>query len=279
MRFRFMLRPGWLGLTAGVLIFAALSFALLAPWQFGRHADKRAQNQAIESSLHGAPVPVEDVLPGGSAPGPEEEWRRVVLTGTYLPEHEGVARLRTVHGEPAYEVLTPFRLSGGDVVLVNRGYVRPVEGTDVPDYAPAPGGEVSLTTRVRLDERDGRGRPGFEEDGHLQLYSVNATTLAASTGVDIRPGYFMLAAEQPGVLGALPLPRLNSGLNLAYGWQWLAFGAMALGGLVYYVWREAYPDRQRAGGRRSAREELTLALREDEAAPAAQLAQRYGRGR
>lgn len=40
-----------------------------------------------------------------------------------------LARLRSVEGDPAFEVLVPFAVDGGPTVLVDRGYVRPVEGS------------------------------------------------------------------------------------------------------------------------------------------------------
>ena len=51
-----------------------------------------------------------------------------------------LARLRVIGGAPAFEVLTAFAVNDGPVVLVNRGYVRPLEGTGVPDIPPPPSG-------------------------------------------------------------------------------------------------------------------------------------------
>lgn len=236
---RFLLRPGWLGLTAAVVLFAVACFTLLAPWQFRRNHERQARNDAVEVSLRTAPVPIER-LPA------DQEWRQATLTGTYLPQAEALARLRTVLGEPAYEVLTPFRLTSGTVVLVDRGFVRPRRGgpsgdgrgNQVPDYGAAPAGEVTVVGRQRHDEVDKHGRGAFDEGGHRQVYAIDSATVGRASGLAIRSGYVQLVADQPGGLGVMPLPQLDAGPHLAYALQWLAFGAMAIVGWVLLVRRE-----------------------------------------
>jgi len=243
-RLRFLLRPGWLALTALVLIFAAVCFTLLAPWQFRRHEERSGTNYAITSSANAAPADIDVLLPAGARPGAGTEWRTVEVTGRYLSEDEVVARLRTVLGQPAFEVLTPFELPDGSVVLVDRGYVRPVQGNQavaVPGFAAPPGGTVTLTARVRADERDPRDRGVERRDGRLQVYAVGSGVVEQAAGLDIRPGYLQLDADNPGVLAALPLPELDAGPFLSYALQWIAFGTMALLAWLYFTWREIKP--------------------------------------
>jgi cytochrome oxidase assembly protein ShyY1 len=235
-RLRLLLRPGWLALTALVLIFAGVCFTLLAPWQFSRHEERSATNDAITRSADAAPADI-TTLP----PGPGTEWRTVRVTGRYLAEDEVVARLRTVLGQPAFEVLTPFRLDNGTVVLVDRGYVRPVQGDRaviVPKFAAPPSGTVTLDARLRADERDPRNRQA-EEKG--QVYAVGSGVVERATGLDIRPGYLQLSDGSPGVLSALPLPELDAGPFLSYALQWIAFGTMAVLAWLYFTWREIKP--------------------------------------
>ncbi|MGH3861976.1 SURF1 family cytochrome oxidase biogenesis protein [Actinokineospora sp.] len=256
---RSLLRPGWLMLAFVVVVFATACFMLLAPWQFTRHEDRKTTNDAITSSFEAAPIPIQSA-------DPATQWRRVTLSGSYLPESEAVARLRTVQGAAAFEVLTPFRLATGEVVLVDRGFVRPVEGVRVPDYAAAPSGRVDLIARVRADERDPQARPAFVEEGRKHVYAVDSRKVGEAAGLPIRPGYAQLEEGSPGVLGALPLPQLDVGPYLSYALQWIAFGAMALLGLVYFTWREIKPGgmlRTDAPKRRSVAEILA----DDETSP------------
>ncbi|GAA3459611.1 SURF1 family protein [Saccharothrix longispora] len=274
MRFSFLLRPGWLALTLAVWVFAGACFTLLAPWQFSRDDERQAQNDAVTSSVRTDPVPLAGLLDRSNA---ELEWRRVTLTGRYLPEGQAVARLRTVQGEAAFEVLTPFELDDGVVVLVDRGYVRPVSGVRVPDLKPVPDGVVTVTAWTRVGESD--DRDAFDQDGHRQVYAINPDVVGRAAGLTIRPGYFQLTEGQPGVEEALPLPKLDAGPYFSYALQWIAFGVMALGGWLYFTVREVRPggalatggggagsaDRPRA--RRKSVAEM-LAEDEDEAAPA-----------
>lgn len=237
MRLRFLLRPGWLVVTLVVLAFATACFTLLAPWQFRRHHERSATNAAVQASFHAPTVPLGEL-------GAGSEWRLATATGRYLPDGEALARLRTVLGEPAFEVLTPFRLTDGSVVLVDRGFVRPNESVQVGAYPAVPGGEVVLTGRVRADETDPEHRAAFTDrtnGGRRQVYAVDSRIVARATGLTIRPGYLQLEAGSPGVLGPLPLPELDAGPFLSYALQWVAFGSMAILAWIYFTWREIKP--------------------------------------
>ncbi|NKQ57362.1 SURF1 family protein [Amycolatopsis sp. K13G38] len=244
MRWKFLLRPSWLALVAGVLVFAFACFWLLSPWQFSRNSERETQNSAIERSLTMAPQPLNSVLAPGTTPNPQNEWTRVSVSGTYLPDKEVVARLRTVQGQPAFEVLTPFRTTDGQYILVDRGYLLVGGHDSVPSYAAPPPGTVQLVARVRQDETDAKNRDAFADastGGKLQSYVVDSRTVARSSGLPIRAGYFQLDDKQPGGLNTLPLPQLDSGPFFSYALQWIAFGVMALAGLTYFTVREMKP--------------------------------------
>ncbi|HTI24360.1 MAG TPA: SURF1 family cytochrome oxidase biogenesis protein [Kutzneria sp.] len=242
MRFRFLFQPNWLLLTLVVFVFAAACYALLAPWQFSRNAEQQAQNSALTSSFTSKPVPLDQLVPAGAEPSGNAVWRLVTMTGTYQPAGEAMARLRTVQGEPAFEIVTPFKLTDGRTVLVDRGHESPQAGRSVPEYLAPPTGQVTITARAQHDEPADK-RPTFLDTGKRQLYSINAGTVAAATGVRLDPGYYQLDANQPGVVkgGAIPLPQLDDGPYFSYAIQWLIFGSMALFGWGYFSWREARP--------------------------------------
>ncbi len=234
-RLSFLLRPGWIVLALVVVAFAYVCFTLLAPWQLGKNAATAQRNALISSSFTSPPTPLADLVPPGQGPGKATEWRLVTVSGTYQPQGEVLARLRSVDGKAAYEVLTPLRTDAGAIVLVDRGYVRPVVGTDAPTVQAAPAGPVVLQARVRRDEIDGQGRPSLQVNGAPQVYAINAATVGAATGTALSPGYLQLVADQPGGLGVLPLPQMDGGPFLSYGLQWLAFGVMAPLGLAYFI--------------------------------------------
>lgn len=270
MRLKFLLKPGWLALTLVVFAFAVLCYTLLAPWQFSRDAERDARNAALKASFEAPPRPLSAVLPAGTKPDQSTKWRRVTVTGSYLPRGEVVARLRTVNGEPAFEIVTPFRTTNGTVVLIDRGYLKPDSKTHVPSYAAPPEGTVTLVGRIRADETDPEHRGTFvpeASNGTRHVYAIDSDIVAEATGLHVRTGYLQLVPGQPGVLSPLPLPRLEAGPFFSYALQWIAFGTMAILGWLYFTIRELKPGGALAtghsqGGKRKSVSEI---LAEDEA--------------
>lgn len=268
-RWRLLLRPSWLALTVAVFGFAIACYTLLAPWQFGRHTERQVRNAAVQDSYTEQAQPLPEALSPGQEPDADTQWRRVLIEGTYLPGAEVIARLRTVQGEPAFEVLTPVRTADGQTVLVDRGYVRPDDQASIPQYAPPPEGVVQLEARVRADEVDPQHRDAFANSstgGQLHVYAINSSTVGTATGLDIRPGYFQLIEDQPGALNALPLPRIDAGPFFSYALQWVAFGTMAILGWLYFTVRELKPGGALATERpqRERRKSVAEILAEDE---------------
>ncbi len=241
-RLRFLLRPGWLALLFAVIVFAGACFWFLSPWQFRVSAQWQAKKNAVISAEHHPAVPIGELLPNGAAPGKQLNWRKVRIHGHYLPGKEVVARLRSVHGNPADEVVTAFQPDSGPAMLIDRGYITPNNGA-IPPYPQAPGREVSLVARVHTSEPpDPDNRKPFVGDGHLQVYQINSAGISRSLGTSVRSGYFTLTKDQPGGLGVLPLPSLSAPRPyFSYALQWIAFGVMALLGLGYFTWRELKP--------------------------------------
>jgi cytochrome oxidase assembly protein ShyY1 len=231
-KLRFLLRPKWLVLAAVALAFAFLCFSVLAPWQLGKNTSTSARNDLITRSVGADPVPITDVLTGNGFAA-DDEWRRVIAQGRYVENSDALVRLRSIREQPAYEVITPFVIDDGPTVLVNRGYVLPVEGTRPPEFAAAPTGPVTLDARVR--QAEGTSREPIQEDGRLQVYNINPEQIGAAVGVDAIDGYLQLDDGQPGGLGLIELPQTDAGPYLSYGLQWLAFGIMAPLGLAYFV--------------------------------------------
>jgi len=282
-RLAFLLRPGWIALALVVVAFTYLAFSVLAPWQLGKNTATTRENHQIEASLSADPVPVSQFLPDQDSSAPEEQWRRVTATGRYLPQAQVLARLRVIAGAPAYEVLTPFAVRGGPTVLVNRGYIRPVEGTAVPEIPAPPTSEVSITARLRDSETaPGGDKQPLTADGHTQVYAIDTAQIAALTGTPLTGSYLQLTEGQPGGqpagLGVLELPRLDAGPFLSYGIQWIAFGILAPIGLGYFAYAEIRTRRREAAAKRGVAEPAGQAPAEPLSVEE-KLADRYGRRR
>ncbi len=237
-RLPFLLRPGWLALALVVVVFAYLCFTVLAPWQLDKNTSTSRENGQIERSLNTDPVALTTLLPQQDSSAPDAQWRRVTASGRYLTNVQVLARLRMVDGEPAFEVLVPFVVEGGPTVLVNRGYVRPGQGSQIPPIPPPPSETVTITARLRDSEGPVAGRDPFRESGVQQVYSIDTGQVATLTGVQLAGSYLQLVDGQPGGLGVIALPHLDAGPFLSYGIQWIAFGILAPIGLGYFVYSE-----------------------------------------
>jgi cytochrome oxidase assembly protein ShyY1 len=234
-RLTFLLRPGWVALAVVVIAFTYLCFSVLAPWQLGKNTRTSRENNQIQQSLTTAPVPLKTLLPQQDSSAPDAQWRRVTATGHYLPDKQLVARLRVADGEPAMEVLLPFMVDGGPGVLVDRGYVRPAQGSRLPSVSPPPRETVTITARLRDSERPVPDKESFISDGVRQVYSIDVSQIATLTGVPLAGSYLQLVDNQPGGLGVIGLPHLDAGPFLSYGIQWITFGVVAPILLGYFV--------------------------------------------
>lgn len=234
---RAILTPGWLGLIALALAFAGACWFVLAPWQYGRHVERSALNNQIESAMAAAPVPVTDLLVAGAEPPESSEYRLVTATGSFVPGEQVFVRLRQQNGSGAREVVVPFALTDGTRILVDRGYF--LNGDLDAGLLPAalPAGEVTVTGRVSADQPDPSNRAPQLEAGRREVYGIDSATLLGGTA-DVRLGFVQLVDGAPGVLDPIGVPDRDGGPFLSYALQWAVFGAVALLAAGFFAYRE-----------------------------------------
>ncbi|WP_310767691.1 SURF1 family cytochrome oxidase biogenesis protein [Mycobacterium sp. Z3061] len=273
-RLRFLLRPGWVALILVCVAFTYLCFTVLAPWQLGKNTRTSRENQQIADSLNTPPVALKTLLPQQDSSAPGAQWRQVTATGHYLPEVRVLARLRVVDGEQAFEVLMPFAVDDGPTVLVDRGFVRPEQGSHVPPIPAPPTQPVTITARLRDSEPVVQGKDPFTRDGYQQVYSVSTGQVAALIGVPLAGSYLQLVENQPGGLGVIGVPHLDAGPYLSYGIQWVLFGVLAPIALGYFVYSEVRARRRDKQGPQAPAEQKPPTMTVED-----KLADRYGRRR
>jgi len=230
-----MIKPGWLITVLFVGLFVYLCLTTLAPWQLNKYDDLKARNAQLVDGGVAGPVPLEEVV-GRDGTLEDSQWHLVAATGSYLPVEDVLLRMQSVDGELVYQALSAFRTDGGDTLLVNRGWVRVGENNTVPDFPPAPPGEVTIAARLRIP-MDAPADPIVLHDWNM-VRNIDPPAIADLLGTELSPYYLQLPGEQPGSLEPMPLPSLESGPYLSYGLQWMAFGIMAPVGLGYFVWSE-----------------------------------------
>jgi len=249
-RFAFLLSPGWIAAILAALAFAMTCFLLLAPWQFNRHSERSAQNAAINAALAAQPVPVADLMNTAGQPPQSALWRVVTATGTFDGERQVQVRLRQdSNGNPVSEVVLPFRLDSGQLLLVDRGFVRFADVRNGVPIADPPTGRVTISGRVQAEQIDPLNRQPLVVEDRIEAYAINegAVTSGATGGpipdTEFLQGYVQLTEGSPGVLTPIDLPQTDAGPFLSYALQWEAFGVIALIGIGIFVYREVAAPR------------------------------------
>lgn len=244
----------WGAYLALVVVFA-VACGLLSWWQWARRAEAVAGIERVEQNYDAPPADIRDVLPEFDSWTDDDEWQPVQMTGTYLADAQLLVRNRPHNGASGFEVLVPFRLDGGGIVVVDRGWLPVGSSIEAPDAVPAPpAGEVTIVARLKPGEPELPGRSAPEG----QLATIHLPSVAELTGADTYVGaYGLLASEDPAPADSRPAatakPEADEGPHLSYALQWIAFGILAFVGLVWAYRRErriaALPAEEQAAAR------------------------------
>ena len=240
--------PYWLR-AAFVVVGLSIACVFLGRWQWGRHEGKLAAAQQVDRAYEAPPASLAELLPVPARPLPkDEEWRPVRARGTYLGDETVVIRNRpNENGEFGYEVVVPFRVDGGPVLLVDRGWIPNGASGARPDAVPAPpSGEITVLARLRPTEPRGtRAAP----TGQAERIDVPRLT-AAVRGPAVTGAYAVLVQEQPAPGAApspIPRPDEDLGPHLAYAIQWWLGAVAVYVLLVVYALKEAQRRQWPAG--------------------------------
>ena len=241
---RAVLSKKWLGYL-GVVVAFALICAMLANWQWNRHEEKMAVVHQLEQRYDAAPVSVAEALPSLDSYDAADEWQPVEMTGRYLVDETLLVRNRPYNGQPGFAVLVPFRIDGGDVFVVDRGWVPTGNDQDAPDEVPAaPRGDVTVTARLKPGEPAIGSRTGVA--GTNQIATVQLSEVQKRVDAEIySASYGLLQSEDPAPAEApvkASAPEIDTGLNLSYFVQWIMFAVGAFA-FLFYVFRQERRNR------------------------------------
>ncbi len=171
------------------------------------------------------------------------QWREVSATGRYDESQQVLVRNRTYNGIPGYFVLTPLQVPGGDVVIVNRGFVPLETSGTKPKVPAAPSGVVAVNGRVRSTQKRGLFGPRDPVEGTLtEVARADLARLQQQMPYHLLPVYIELETSDPSEargITPVPLPELDDGPHLSYAIQWFLFSALAVVGWVLVVRKTA----------------------------------------
>jgi surfeit locus 1 family protein len=231
------------GLLIPVLLTAVGLAVLigLGVWQLERKAWKDGLAETLLARLGAAPTPLPSPGSWNRLNQADDEYRRVTFPAEFLHRYEALAftsgsTLRPDVSGPGYWVLTPARLPGGSIVMVDRGFVPETK----KDAATRAEGQVSgmgdMTGALRWPEQRGSFTPADEPAKNL-WFTRDPASIAAAKGIGpVAP--FYVALEDPAAPGGLPrVGKLRPNLpnnHLQYALTWFGL-ALTLAG-VFAAW-------------------------------------------
>lgn len=237
---RFLFTRRWLlfAVVVGALAYLA---TLLGQWQFHRLDERKESNERVARNIDRPPAPIDDVMGVDRAVDEDDEWRRVVVHGTWDDANTIVLKYQTRKGGAGVDVVTPLVTESGAAVLVDRGWMAtPNNGGERPETPATSPGRVTVIGWVRQDATGGSTRVT-----DLSTRSVSSRAAAEVLPYPLYGGFLDLHSESPRpaeTLEEIELPDDESeGPHFFYGLQWWFFGALAIFGFGYL----AYDERRR----------------------------------
>lgn len=236
--YRFLLSARWIGFAVFVILLAAVC-TRLGMWQFHRLEHRLDQNKIITAHLKADPVELSTALEPGDEVDDDSEFLQVTATGTYDVEHQVTVKFTTRDGAPGVDVVTPFVLSDGDAVLVDRGWQETDNTMSSPEVAAPPEGEVTITGWLR--KNNGAGGDAVRPiDG--QIRAISSEGMAKTVPQTLYNGYLNLRSENPAPTQKLevePTPERGQGPHFFYALQWWFFALLAIVGYFWFARSEA----------------------------------------
>ncbi|MEA2934194.1 MAG: hypothetical protein QOD74_840 [Variibacter sp.] len=220
----------------GLLTIVGLAILIgLGTWQLERRAWKHELIARLADRLAQTPRPLPPLQDWTKLTPAEDEFRRVTLRATFAPAQEAFvytsgSALRPDVSGAGYWILAPARLTGGDTVLVNRGFV-PEAKRDPESRTASPSTPVEITGVLRWPEERNLFTPADQPDKNL-WFTRDPLAIAGTKGWgNVAPFYIeQETANAGGWPKAGPVaPRLsNNHLQYAITWFALAAGLAAV---------------------------------------------------
>ena len=217
--------PSWLMSLLTLILLTA--FIGLGRWQWQRGEAKQAVWAQYERAAGAEKL-------GRRAFDDVERFAHLEVAGHFQPWHQFLLDNISHEGQPGYEVLTPFVLLDGRLILVNRGWV-PFGGyrDRLPDVGLRDPGEVTITARI--DDlpsgglASGRAAPAAGPDWPKLTSFPTAADLAAALGAKLQPRILLLDARDPhGYVRDWRPPGLPPIRHFSYAIQWWGFAVVLL---------------------------------------------------
>jgi surfeit locus 1 family protein len=239
---------GVVGPAIAVLIVLA-GLIGLGNWQLDRKAWKEGLIDTLGQRLAAAPSELPPPQAWPSLDPARDEYRRVRFAAEVLPDAEALvftsgSAFRPDVSGPGYWVFAPARLSGGGLVVVDRGFVPEGRQDRAARAAGEVAGRLDMVGVMRWPEQAGWFLPQADPGHNLWFVRDPQAIARAKSWGEVAPFYIELESPQPP--GGLPRPgplRVNlPDDHLQYAITWFGLAAVLAVSFAFWLrsrWREA----------------------------------------
>lgn len=242
MRFRFtsqaIFSAHWWVLLAAAVSVSALTLRL-GFWQLHRAEFKEAAFAKEQAQAALPPVTAQDFIRGIHET--QGLQRRVDLEGEWIAQWTVFLDNRTMQGQPGFWVLTPLKITSGDVILVQRGWA-PRDRTFSDKLPPiqTPTGLVRVQGMwVQAPSRMVELAAPAAVAANSQIFqslrqNLSIQEFEKDTGLKVSATVMESAPPADGLLRNWPTILSGSDKNRAYALQWFALAALSAGLFVWF---------------------------------------------
>lgn len=201
----------------------------LGVWQLDRAAEKRGLEAAFAKQQMLPPSPLSsanlNALP---------EHRRVIAQGRFDGDHTWLLDNKQRRGRVGYEVVTPFHLQDGGVLLVNRGWLPTTGQREHLPTIPEIAGEQTLFAEVMsVSPHPLLDGASDQLNWPRVIMAIEPAVMARQLGQPLPEKYLRLDNTSPGALVTeWQTVNTSSDKHNGYAFQW--FG-MAFALVIWFV--------------------------------------------
>jgi surfeit locus 1 family protein len=189
----------------------------LGVWQTQRAVEKRSLEAAYIQQQALPPTPL-NAATAITLP----DHRRVLAQGQFANEHTWLLDNKQRKGRVGYEVVTPFRLLDGSLVLVNRGWLPSSgERRSLPDVPQIAGEQTLFGEWVSASKHPLLDGKSEARDWPRVIMAIEPSTMAQQIGEELAVRYLRLDENSPGALVTDWQPiAVSSAKHAGYAFQW-----------------------------------------------------------
>lgn len=201
----------------------------LGIWQLQRLVWKEELIATIEAAQAEEPIASNLALADATA----HHFYNVMLEGEYLPQRFDLAA-RYYKSQLGYHIFSPFLLTSGERVLINRGWIP--AGQKEADY-PLPEGRQNVIGQLRLGNDRNAFTPANDTTRNI-WFGRDAIAMCESANLTCSDVTFDLVSEQQD--GVYPIPARgeinlrNDHLGYALTWFGIGLGALVITLIYHY---------------------------------------------